>query len=68
MIGASAGGVEALRAVVAGLNRRGRRIDVRVLGSPLTDHDDRPAGVILMMELDERADGLASGRTGDGAG
>ena len=50
------------------VNRRGRQIDVRVLGSPLTDHADRPAGVILMMELDERADGLAGGRTGEGAG
>nr|WP_170309277.1 CheR family methyltransferase [Pseudonocardia hierapolitana] len=45
------------------VNRRGRRIGVRVLGSPLTGYDDRPAGVILMMEQDGHADA----RTGDGA-
>jgi PAS domain S-box-containing protein len=50
------------------VNRRGRRIDVRVVGSPLTSYDDRPAGVILMMEQDARADGHAKGQTGDGAG
>ncbi len=50
------------------VNRRGRRIDVRVVGSPLTSYDDRPAGVILMMEQDERADGHAKAQTGDGAG
>jgi hypothetical protein len=36
---------------------------VRVLGRPLTGYDDRPAGVILMMEQDGQADA----RTGDGA-
>jgi two-component system CheB/CheR fusion protein len=35
------------------VNRRGRTIGVRVLGSPLAGYDDRPGGVILMMEQDE---------------
>ncbi|WP_246121893.1 CheR family methyltransferase [Pseudonocardia cypriaca] len=39
------------------VNRRGRRISVRVLGSPLANYDGRPGGVILMMEQDDRADG-----------
>jgi two-component system, chemotaxis family, CheB/CheR fusion protein len=49
-----------------GVNRRGRKIDVRVLGSPLTGVDHRPTGVILMMEHDERGDG-ALDATLDGA-
>ncbi len=43
------------------VNRRGRRISVRVLGSPLADYDGRPGGVVLMMERDDRADGDADG-------
>jgi two-component system CheB/CheR fusion protein len=35
---------------VAAVNRRGRSIEVRVLGSALNGHDGSPAGVILMME------------------
>lgn len=35
---------------VAAVNRRGRSIGVRVLGSVLNGRDDVPAGVILMME------------------
>lgn len=44
---------------VPAVNRRGRPIDLRVLGSALPGHDDRPTGVILLMEHDER-----SGRDG----
>jgi two-component system CheB/CheR fusion protein len=60
--------------MLSAVNRRGRRIGVRVLGSPLTDHDDRPAGAILMMEEAERADlqangdGSAKRREGTGTG
>ncbi|GAA5116755.1 hypothetical protein [Pseudonocardia adelaidensis] len=39
------------------VNRRGRGIGVRVLGSPLAGYDGRPGGVILMMEQDQRVDG-----------
>jgi two-component system CheB/CheR fusion protein len=59
---------------LSAVNRRGRRIGVRVLGSPLTDHDDRPAGAILMMEEADRADlqvdgdGSAKRREGTGTG
>jgi two-component system CheB/CheR fusion protein len=38
------------------VNRRGRTIGVRVLGSPLAGYDDRPGGVILMMEQDDGSD------------
>ncbi|WP_300011751.1 CheR family methyltransferase [Pseudonocardia sp.] len=35
---------------IAAVNRRGRTIEVRVLGSALNDRDGSPAGVILMMD------------------
>jgi two-component system, chemotaxis family, CheB/CheR fusion protein len=37
------------------VNRRGRRIGVRVLGSPPAGYDGRPGGVILMTEQHEPA-------------
>jgi two-component system, chemotaxis family, CheB/CheR fusion protein len=44
------------------VNRRGRRIGVRVLGSPLAGYDGRPGGVILMMEQhDPAGDGDGDG-------
>jgi len=51
---------------VAAVNRRGRSIGVRVLGSALNGQDDTPAGVILMME--ENVDPPAPAVTTDGAG
>jgi two-component system CheB/CheR fusion protein len=42
---------------VPAVNRRGRSIGVRVLGSALGGAGDRPAGVILMMEQDLRVPG-----------
>jgi two-component system CheB/CheR fusion protein len=59
--------------LLAAVNRRGRHIEVRVLGSPLTDHDARPTGAILMMEeagVDGDGDGHLFARDGaalDGA-
>jgi len=38
------------------VNRRGRTIGVRVLGSPLAGYDGRPGGVILMMEQEDHSD------------
>jgi two-component system CheB/CheR fusion protein len=40
---------------VPAVNRRGRPIGVRVLSSALSGYDERPVGVILMMEQDDRA-------------
>ncbi len=59
---------------VSAVNRRGRTIDVRVLGIPLAGRGADPAGVILSMEhLDggpddgPDTDGTAGGRAGDPA-
>jgi two-component system CheB/CheR fusion protein len=49
------------------VNRRGRRINVRVLGSPLAGYDGRPGGVILMMEQGDLSDGSADGTEAVGA-
>lgn len=35
---------------LAAINRRGRTLDIRVLGSPLRDSGDAPMGVTLLME------------------
>jgi two-component system CheB/CheR fusion protein len=43
------------------VNRRGHRIEVRVLGSPLAGYDGRPGGVILMMEQGDGTDGSPDG-------
>lgn len=42
---------------LSAVNRRGRRIGVRVLSSPLADYDGRPGGVILTMEQEGSTDG-----------
>ncbi|MCW2631293.1 MAG: cheR [Pseudonocardia sp.] len=39
--------------VVPAINRTGRSITVRVIGSPLNGADKEPSGAILLMELDE---------------
>jgi two-component system CheB/CheR fusion protein len=51
---------------LSAVNRRGRRIGLRVLGSPLTDYANRPAGAILMME--EADHGELPGGDGSGGG
>jgi two-component system CheB/CheR fusion protein len=57
LIGRTLTGEDGLQeTVVAAVNRRGRTIDVRVLGSTLRGRTDGPAGIILTMEsLDDRA-------------
>ena len=61
--------------VLPAVNRRGRRIDVRVLGSALHGPDGGPVGMILTMEdADDAVDGAVgaeragAGRGADGAG
>jgi two-component system, chemotaxis family, CheB/CheR fusion protein len=49
------------------VNRRGHRIEVRVLGSPLAGYDGRPGGVILMMEQGDGTDGSTDGSEAVGA-
>jgi two-component system CheB/CheR fusion protein len=49
------------------VNRRGHRIEVRVLGSPLAGYDGRPGGVILMMEQGDSTDGSTDGSEAVGA-
>jgi two-component system CheB/CheR fusion protein len=44
--------------MVKAVNRRGRTIGLRVLGSPLTGQGASPAGVILTMENTEKTDGV----------
>jgi PAS domain-containing protein len=76
MIRRALGGEVAPQEIVLGaVNRRGRHLEVRVLGSPLTDYDDRPNEAILMMEETGRAlldgngagAGTAAGTAHDGA-
>jgi two-component system CheB/CheR fusion protein len=59
--GTLAGEVGPQEIVVKAVNRRGRTIAVRVLGSPLSGRGSGAAGVVLTMEL---ADGLVDGVPG----
>lgn len=38
-----------------GMNRRGRTIRMRILGSPLGSGDEGPGGVILVMDQEDTA-------------
>ena len=51
-------------ATVDAVNRRGRHIEVRVLGSALRDSDGGVVGIILSMERTEAVGSTADGSIG----